>query len=148
MTSDVTVLKLPHLIALTEHAMRQRVNEALAPLDVGVRHLAALELLAANARLTVAELARAVYVTRQSMHTLIGDLIDKGYVTQQARGHGRRLDLVLTASGKRFLRACQRIADEVEQDLFSSVTEEQRQTVRWVLGEVLSHCATDAAPTP
>ena len=87
-------------------ALRSAMETALRPLHLTVPQYACLELLGQRPGLSNAELARGVFVTRQSMNTVLRGLDDRGPVTHPAVApHGRELPTELTGAGHGLLDA-------------------------------------------
>jgi DNA-binding MarR family transcriptional regulator len=76
--------------------------------------------------ISAAALARATFVTRQSMNAMLQQLIDRDLVARPPRAEsGRALPTTLTAAGVDALAAAQKLVDGVEQRMLAglSVTE-------------------------
>ncbi|RKT55030.1 MarR family winged helix-turn-helix transcriptional regulator [Saccharothrix australiensis] len=96
-------------------ALRTSMEAALRPLELTVPQYACLEVLAQQPGLSNAELARAVFVTRQSMNLVLRGLQDRGLVARPASApHGRALPTSLTPEGRARLRAASVAVREVE----------------------------------
>ncbi|MET0134253.1 MAG: MarR family transcriptional regulator [Kibdelosporangium sp.] len=101
-------------------ALRAALDAALRPLELTVPQYACLELLAQQPGLSNAELARGVFVTRQSMNGVLRGLQDRGLVTRPATApHGRALPTELTPEGRRQLRAASVAVRAVEQRMLA-----------------------------
>jgi DNA-binding MarR family transcriptional regulator len=94
-------------------ALRSTMDAALRPLGLNVPQYACLELLGQRPGLSAAELARGAFVTRQSMHTVLQGLEDRGLLTRPPTApQGRALPTRLTEDGARLLaQASQTVAD-------------------------------------
>ncbi len=96
-------------------ALRAAMDTALRPLDLTVPQYSCLEVLSQRPGLSNAELARAVFVTRQSMNLVLRGLQDRGLVTRPATApQGRALPSTLTLAGQAQLRAASGIVRDVE----------------------------------
>jgi DNA-binding MarR family transcriptional regulator len=78
------------------------------------------------------DLALATFQSDQAFGTLANRLVDRGLISRTA-GRGRRIEHTLTASGQAALRAGQQIADDMLQDLFAPLDEEQRAELAQIL---------------
>lgn len=96
-------------------ALRTAMDAALQPLELTVPQYSCLEVLAQRPGLSNAELARAVFVTRQSMNLVLRGLQDRGLVTRPTTApHGRALPTSLTPAGAEQLRVASTAMRAVE----------------------------------
>ena len=101
------------------------------------KHYSALILLD-NAPTTQIELGRMLWVDRTSMVALIDELEASGDVRRERHPDDRRAYLLfLTEQGKSTLARARQIADEVEADIFSSLSGEERETLRVLLARLI-----------
>jgi DNA-binding MarR family transcriptional regulator len=124
-------------------ALRTAMDAALRPLDLTVPQYSCLEVLSQRPGLSNAELARAVFVTRQSMNLVLRGLQDRGLVTRPATApHGRALPSRLTPAGRAQLRAASAAVRAVEQQMLTpfSTTQQDR-----LLHDLVA-CANALAP--
>ncbi|HUQ58545.1 MarR family winged helix-turn-helix transcriptional regulator [Lentzea sp.] len=105
-------------------ALRVAMDAALRPLDLTVPQYSCLEVLSQRPGLSNAELARAVFVTRQSMNLVLRGLQDRGLVTRPATAsHGRALPSELTSAGRTQLRAASIAVRAVEKRMLEPFSE-------------------------
>ena len=116
----------PHPAAdVTEHvgyrlkrahsALRGALDAALREHGLTVPQYSCLEVLALHPGLSNAELARATFVTRQSMNLVLRGLQDAGLTTRpDVVDHGRARPVRLTPEGERRLAAAQAAVYAVE----------------------------------
>ncbi|QNE16588.1 MarR family transcriptional regulator [Kribbella qitaiheensis] len=108
-------------------ALRTAMDTALRPLDLTVPQYSCLEVLSQQAGLSNAELARAVFVTRQSMNLVLRGLQDRGLITRPATApHGRALPSQLTSAGRKQLRAASAAVRAVEQRMLAPFSAPQQ----------------------
>ena len=101
-------------------ALRTAMEAALRPLDLTVPQYSCLEVLAQRPGLSNAELARAVFVTRQSMNLVLRGLQDRRLIARPATApHGRALPSQLTPAGRAQLRAASSAVRAVEQRMLT-----------------------------
>lgn len=104
-----------------------RMEEALGPLRLTVSQYSCLHHLRREPGISAATLARATFVTRQSMNAMLQLLIDRGLVARPARATaGRALPAVLTEAGSDSLDAAQRLVDGVEQRMLGGLSNPER----------------------
>jgi len=92
-----------------------RMEEALKPLGLTVSQYSCLHRLRREPGISAAALARATFVTRQSMNALLQQLIDRGLVARPTQAEsGRALPALLTDAGAEALDAAQSLVDGVQ----------------------------------
>jgi DNA-binding MarR family transcriptional regulator len=100
-----------------------RMEEALRPLHLTVSQYSCLFHLRREPGISAASLARATFVTRQSMNAMLQQLIDRDLVARPSQAEsGRALPTMLTAVGADVLDAAQRLADGVERRMLSALS--------------------------
>ncbi|MFI5931832.1 MarR family winged helix-turn-helix transcriptional regulator [Actinoplanes sp. NPDC051494] len=123
---------LGYLLKEASSALRTAMEEVLRPLGMSVTRYACLELLAQRPGLSNSELARGVFVTRQSMNVLLQSLEREGFVTRPAEAPvGKVLPTRLTPRGRQSLEAATMAVRSVEVRMLSGLTgTEQSETFR------------------
>ncbi len=113
-------------------ALRAAMDAALRPLRLTVPQYACLELLEQKPGLSNAELARAGFVTRQSMNLVLRGLQDRGLLARADvadRGRARPTDL--TPAGRQQLHSASVAVRAIERQMFSALTHgEQTRLLR------------------
>ncbi|MGY6650572.1 MarR family winged helix-turn-helix transcriptional regulator [Amycolatopsis sp. TRM77291] len=108
-------------------ALRTAMEAALRPLDLTVPQYSCLEVLSQRPGLSNAELARAVFVTRQSMNLVLRGLQDRGLITRPATApQGRALPSTLTPEGRERLRAASGAVRAVQDRMLTPFSADQR----------------------
>jgi DNA-binding MarR family transcriptional regulator len=111
-----------YLLKRAATSLRSALDAALRPLDLTVPQYACLELLGQRPGLSNAELARGVFVTRQSMNGVLRGLQDRGLVTRPATASsGRALPGQLTPAGRRRLRVASARVRTVEKQMLANL---------------------------
>jgi DNA-binding MarR family transcriptional regulator len=106
-------------------ALRTAMEAALRPLELTVTQYACLELLGQRPGLSAAELARGVFVTRQSMHSVLAGLEDRGLLTRpDTAPHGRALPTALTPAGAELHVRASRAVAAVEAQMLGPLSAE------------------------
>ncbi|NKY86173.1 MarR family winged helix-turn-helix transcriptional regulator [Nocardia veterana] len=125
-------------------ALRGAMDSALRPLGLSVPQYACLELLGQRPGLSAAELARGAFVTRQSMHTVLQGLQDRGLLARPAAApHGRALPTQLTDEGARLLTQASRAVAAVEARMIAALPTGHAERLR----RDLTACADALGPT-
>ena len=113
-----------------QSVLRARMDDALRPLGLTTPQYACLELLDRTPGSSNAELARAAFVTRQTMNTLLRGLSDRGLVSRATQASsGRALPTTLTPEGQRLLTAAAGLIDTIEEQMVSQLHRDQRHTL-------------------
>jgi DNA-binding MarR family transcriptional regulator len=103
-------------------ALRSAMEIALRPLDLTVPQYACLEILRQKPGLSGSELARAVFVSRQSMNLVLRGLERRGLLTRPAvASHGKALPTELTPAGREQLHAAHQAVSVVESKLLAAL---------------------------
>jgi len=100
-----------------------RMEEALRPLHLTVSQYSCLHRLRREPGISAAALARATFVTRQSMNAMLQQLIDRDLVARPSRPEsGRALPTLLTDAGAEALDAAEVLVDAVEQRMLAGLS--------------------------
>lgn len=125
-------------LKITQHRLRQRLDAELAPLGLTAPQNAALLAVAGNPRISNAELARASFVTPQTMQAILVNLERGGLIVRSPHpGHGRVIMTELTTAGQKAVADGAKAADAVEQQMLSKLSAEEAR----LLCELLKRCA-------
>ncbi|MDA0564796.1 MarR family transcriptional regulator [Streptomonospora sp. S1-112] len=107
-------------------ALRGAMDRELREHGLTVPQYACLELLDERPGLSNAELARAAFVTRQSMNVVLRGLQDAGLITRPTTSdHGRALPAHLTPEGRDRLDGARRAVYAVESRMIAAVPPER-----------------------
>jgi DNA-binding MarR family transcriptional regulator len=111
-------------------ALRGAMDDALRPLHLTVSQYSCLELLGQRPGLSNAELARGVFVTRQSMNLVLRGLEERGLVTRAATApHGRELPTELTPAGRHRLEAASAAVLAVQTAMCAGLTPDRQRAL-------------------
>lgn len=120
-------------------ALRSTMDAALRPLGLNVPQYACLELLGQRPGLSAAELARGAFVTRQSMHTVLQGLEDRGLLTRPPTApQGRALPTRLTEDGVRLLAQASHTVADIEHRMLRALPAGSAERLR----QDLTTCTT------
>jgi DNA-binding MarR family transcriptional regulator len=115
------------------------MEEALRRLHLTVSQYSCLHHLRREPGISAAALARATFVTRQSMNAMLQQLIDRDLVTRPSRAEsGRALPALLTDAGADVLGTAQQLVDSVEQRMLAGLS----ATESAALARGLAACVT------
>ena len=120
-----------YLLKQAATALRSAMEVALRPLGLTVAQYACLEQLAHNPGLSNAELARAVFVSRQSMNGVLVGLQERALVTRPpVAPQGRVLPASLTDLGRERLAAASRAVRAVEVRMVDGLDDHEQDAVQ------------------
>lgn len=103
--------------------LRGAMDNALRPLGLTVPQYACLTLLQQKPGLSGSELARAMFVSRQSMNLVVKGLERRGLLTRStAPGHGKALPTELSQAGLDKLAAANTATSAVEKKMLTALT--------------------------
>lgn len=129
-STDRVVWALRRAFQAVEGAKERRLRD----LGVAGSHYAILIHLAASPGITGAEIARRLHVTPQNIASLMGKLVERGWV--QRRGHSRHahvLEVYLTDEGRRVLGAADVEVSALEVALRRHLGEPESRALRELL---------------
>jgi DNA-binding MarR family transcriptional regulator len=119
-----------YLLARLGAASRRRFQEALAPEELHPRQFGAMTIIAAHPGLNQQELHKRTAIDASSMVAVIDELEAKGLAERRADPADRRARAVfLTPSGERKLERARALAAQLQGELFSELSPEERDTL-------------------
>ncbi|MDQ0009740.1 DNA-binding MarR family transcriptional regulator [Luteibacter jiangsuensis] len=125
-------------LKITQHRLRQRLDAELARLGITAPQNAVLLAVAGNPRISNAELARAAFVTPQTMQGILVNLERGGLIVRNPHPeHGRVIMTELTAAGHKAAADGAKAADAVERQMLSTLSTQEARLLR----ELLKRCA-------
>ena len=113
---------LGYTIKLAQHALRLRVDDAIRPLGITAPQFAVLVAVDLDPGISNAALARAAFVTPQSMQGIVANLERDGLLRRSADPlHGRILRSALTRSGRSVLGRAHAAVAAIEERMTNSL---------------------------
>ena len=117
--------RLGYALKRAQHALRLNMDQALQPLGLTMPQYAVMCALEAEPGLSNARLARAAFVTAQTMQSVLANLEREGIVEREADPRNARILCAdLTAKGRQVLGRAHRAVAVVEDRMIASVGEE------------------------
>lgn len=114
--------RLGYALKRAQHALRTQMDEALRPLKVTAPQYAVLSAVELDAGISNARLARAAFVTPQTMQGILVNLERENLIRRQADpAHGRVLQTALTEEGEKVLAQAHQRACEIETAIAVSI---------------------------
>jgi DNA-binding MarR family transcriptional regulator len=136
------------LTVLAGRAWEARLNAALRPHGLSLRHLGALGHLAGSPGLSYTHLARRARVTVQSMHATVAALTELGAVGEPAGGRGRAALLEVTDRGRELLAAARDVVAALDAEFTAALPPPARAGLPFGLLAGLRAAGSTDAGTP
>ena len=125
---------LGYLIRLVTHGMRADIDKALSAHELSAPQYATLSLVAHYADSSGAELARRFRVTAQTMSGIIAQLEARDLVGRSSHAtHKRVLTVRITPEGRRRLKACDALTQNIESQMLLDLSEAEQRELRRLL---------------
>lgn len=125
-------------LKIAQHRLRLRLEAELAGTGVSAAQNAVLLAIRDNPRISNASLARAAFVTPQSMQGMLVTLERDGFIVRTPHPeHGRIIMTELTEEGKAAAQAGMIAAEAVERQMLADLTGDEAM----LLGDLLRRCA-------
>lgn len=119
-----------YMIKQASVALRGALDEALRPMGLTVSQYSCLEVLGQRPGISNAELARATFVTRQSMNAVLHGLEARGLVIRPATAtRGRELPAELAEGGREQLREASVAVRAVEKRMCSGLDDAEQRAL-------------------
>ncbi len=137
---DAMAKRFGYALKRAQHALRVVMDDELRPLALTTPQYGVLSALEAEPGMSNAKLARAAFVTAQTMHGLLTTLANAGLIAREPDpNHGRVLQTRLTGRGARLLVEAHQSIAMVEDKMLASLG--QAASVR--MAAALTRCADD-----
>ncbi|WP_433239282.1 MarR family winged helix-turn-helix transcriptional regulator [Actinomadura nitritigenes] len=129
--------------------MEQRLEEALEPLGLRVRHFLVLAMLSSSGTLSQQEMAGYLLLDPTLMVGLVDDLEERG-LCERARDpkDRRRHSVRVTDEGREVHRRARALADEVGTEVFGPLSRDELRTVAGAIERVMEPFWTEQAVRP
>lgn len=132
--------RLGYALKRAQHALRLRMDEALRPHSLTTPQYAVLSAIEAESGISSARLARAAFVTPQTMQGIMSNLERAGIIVRLADPHhGRVLRSELTALGREILLNAHLAVNAVEERMLTSIGADSVDAI----AAALAKCADD-----
>lgn len=130
--------QLGYLVARVADQLARPWAASLRKHGINPRQFSVLALLAADADMSQAELARRVMITPQSMSESLAALLDAGLISRAAVAPGLAARPALTAAGRRLLTRAYPLVEASNRAGFSMLTAAERGELGRLLRKVLA----------
>ena len=142
LTADVSQMKLPrtsYLVRQLQLRIYAKLAEQLKAFELTPAQYMVLSLSTGQVERSSADLARRAQMTPQSMNELTASLFRKGFVKRRPHPEDSRVLLLsLTKDGQRLLARCDKLMDQVEEEIFGCLNHQHLTLLRASLSKVLS----------
>jgi DNA-binding MarR family transcriptional regulator len=137
---EAVAKRLGYALKRAQHALRIRMDTTLRPLGLTTSQYSVMCVIEQKSGISNAGLARATFVTPQTMIGILANLQKDGLLLREADpSHGRILRSELTPAGKKMLSRAHRAVGELEKIMIKAVGQARASN----LAELLSQCAED-----
>ncbi len=131
---------LGYKLKLTQHALRLHMDKALRPLNLTTPQYAVLAQLELRPGISNAALARASFITAQTMHGIVSNLEKRKLVERENDPkHGRILRTKLTEEGSKVVQQAHKLIDSVEDDMTHTMNKDTKILLEKLLMECLDN---------
>ena len=139
---DSMAKRVGYCLKMAQNSLRTRMEDELRPLGITAPQYAVLTALEMAPGLSNADLARAAFVTAQTMQGIVTNLERDGFVKRTPDPqHGRVLKAEVTEDGLKVLRKAHIAVAKVETAMLSSFSKSEITS----LAEQLTRCAENLA---
>jgi DNA-binding MarR family transcriptional regulator len=129
---------LGYLLKCVQYTLRQELDDGLRTIGLTTPQFSAMRELALEPNLSNAELARACFVTPQTMIKILQGLQKAGLITRQPHLNNRRiLDTALTPAGWQKLQAAANLVHGVEDRLELGMTSEEQEVLKNIFKRII-----------
>lgn len=131
---------LGYLLKKTQHALRMHMDNALKKLSLTTPQYAVLSQLELNPGVSNADLARASFVTAQTMHGIVKNLEKLKLIKRKSDSeHGRVLCTELTNKGRNLLIKARVLIQSCEKEMLSTFSDKNARLLDQLLNECISN---------
>lgn len=136
---------LAYLVGRLDHVLSQRLRETLAPCGLTVPQYTALSVFRAHGSLSNAQLATRTMISPQSANEMVKQMEGRGWIERRPDpGHGRIIQISLTAAGEEILRDGDARVVDVENIMFADLGKEERAQLQAQLRAAVRALSTHA----
>lgn len=120
-----------YLLNQANYALRSMLDAKLRIVSMTGIQYTVLSLVERHEGISSAELSRRFFVTAQTMNEIINGMVDRFLLSRTEDSNNKRiLRLKLTARGRKTLKECDAIADEIEQAAFDWMAADEQEQLR------------------
>jgi len=133
-TEEFEFKSLGYKLKKTQHILRNFMDDALKPLGLTTPQYAALSVIELKPGISNADLARASFVTAQTMHGIVSNL-EKDHLLKRKGDpeHGRILCAELTKEGHKVMKQAHAIIENVEKIMTHDMSKKDKMALENLL---------------
>ena len=115
-----------HFLKITEHHSRQKIDETLSSLGLTMPQYSVLSILESGVSRTGADLARACFVSPQTMNRILQNLEKLELVRKvENPSHGLKLDYVCTPKAVKIVCKAHVLVNEIELEMINNFSKKE-----------------------
>jgi DNA-binding MarR family transcriptional regulator len=123
--------RISYVVARLDRALRRAIGARMRPFGLTTLQYTTLSVIGRRDGLSISQLARRSYMSRQAMSEVIEVLEQRGLIERSPHpSHRRILPAALTEQGRDVLAACEAAVDEVEAEMLSGLSPAQRAALQ------------------
>lgn len=120
-----------YMLNQANQAVRSQLEAALRDLQMTGIQYTILTIVDQHEGISSAELSRRFFVTAQTMNEIINGLEQRGLIARKEDPANKRiLRMKLTAPGRKLLKKCEDVADQIEESAFDWIDATEYETLR------------------
>lgn len=137
---NAEIMSLGYKLKQAQHILRIHMDNALKPLDLTTPQYAVLSQLELKPGISNAALARASFVTAQTMHGIITNLEKRNLLKRKSDPqHGRILRTALTKQGLTIIKQAHAIINQVEETMTRTLGKKNESLLERLLIECINN---------
>lgn len=142
-------ISLGYKLKLTQHALRLEMDKALKTVGLTTPQYAVLSQLELHPGISNAALARASFITAQTMHGIVANLEKRNLIErQQDPNHGRILTTKLRKEGLHILIQAHKIVRETDKKMIKTFSKQEETTLNNLLEVCITNLEANSTPPP
>ncbi len=123
--------RIGYLLKRAQQSLRLKMDAELRALNLTTAQYAALSALEQTPNASNAALARACFITPQTMIEIVQGLENLGFITRQSHPqHGRIIQTLITPSGRNKLVAAHKVVSAIEHKMLTGLKTEERRDLQ------------------
>ncbi len=132
------------LISQLARGMRRRIEQAVEPLGLRPRELHALQHLRERGPSAQQTLVELLGIDATNLVAILNSLEDAGLIERRRdRADRRRAIIALSAHGEQLLADLDRALRQIDDEVFATLTNPERETLNALLAQAVEHIAAE-----
>ncbi len=140
---DIAIAGLGYKLKQAQHILRIYMDDALRPFGLTTPQYAVLSQLELKPGISNAALARASFVTAQTMHGIVSNLEKNNLLKRKCDPHhGRILCTELTKQGIKAIKQAHALINEIEETMTRTISKKNKSLLEKLLIECVNNLNT------